>query len=651
MTASKIVLNAASGVGGAGENVEDIFSTFTYKGAGSAQNVTTGIDGQNEGALVWIKSRADSDRHLLFDTARTNGYYLPSNLTDSGGNITAASNSSPFITSTGFSIASAHNWMSATNETYVSWTFRKAKNFFDIVTWTGDGSSSQTISHNLGSTPGLIICRRYSDAGQWITGHRYDYSKYFTLNTDNAAAAWNGNWNATATTFTAHTAGNNEYSLTHSGSSYVAYVFAHNNSDGGFGPDGDADIIKCGSYTGNSGAQEINLGFEAQWVLLKRSDGSDGTYDFWHLTDIVRGMPVLDSISDAPVLIPNASDTESTGYSNIRPTANGFAFSQGNSGENINGHTYIYMAIRRGPMATPTSGSNVFAIDYDDSFSSENAIYVSNFLTDMGIQTNTAGYNKRISTRFTPRRFLEIDNNGAESTSSSNYTWDFMKGWNNQSIATTWFSWMWKRAPGYFDVVAYNPTSTSNQTITHNLGVKPEMVWIKQREAISGNNREWAVGAPDILGINANTLSLNNNYANGTLNYNMFTQQPTATQFVLHGNENGISSNGGKYIAYLFATLEGVSKVGSVSHSGSSTDVDCGFSSGARFVLLKRTDATGDWYIWDSTQGIVSGNDPYLLLNSTAAQVTNTDLIDPLSSGFQISDDLTDGTYLFYAIA
>ena len=79
--------------------------------------------------------------------------------------------------------------------------------------------------------------------------------------------------------------------------------------------------------------------------------------------------------------------------------------------------------------------------------------------------------------------------------------------------------------------------------------------------------------------------------------------------------------------------------------------MDCGFSSGARFVLLKRTDATGDWFVWDSVRGIVSGNDPYLLLNTTAAEVTNTDYIDPLSSGFTISDDFTDGTYIFYAVA
>jgi hypothetical protein len=53
--------------------------------------------------------------------------------------------------------------------------------------------------------------------------------------------------------------------------------------------------------------------------------------------------------------------------------------------------------------------------------------------------------------------------------------------------------------------------------------------------------------------------------------------------------------------------------------------------------MIKRTDTTGDWYVWDSARGIIAGNDPYLLLNSTAAEVTNTDYIDPLASGFEIS--------------
>ena len=117
------------------------------------------------------------------------------------------------------------------------------------------------------------------------------------------------------------------------------------------------------------------------------------------------------------------------------------------------------------------------------------------------------------------------------------------------------------------------------------------------------------------------------------------------------------NSSGNNFISYLFATLAGVSKVGSYTGTATTLQVDCGFTSGARFVLIKRTDSTGDWYVWDSVRGIIAGNDPYLLLNSTAAEVTNTDYIDTYSPGFELSStapaaiNANGGTYIFLAIA
>ena len=77
----------------------------------------------------------------------------------------------------------------------------------------------------------------------------------------------------------------------------------------------------------------------------------------------------------------------------------------------------------------------------------------------------------------------------------------------------------------------------------------------------------------------------------------------------------------------------------------------------------KRTDteiagvAGTNWYYWDSVRGIVAGNDPYMMINRTEAQVTNTDYIDPLNAGFTVtasasaSLNASGGTYLFLAIA
>ena len=61
MTASKIVLNAASGVGGAGLDVDEVFSTYLYTGnSQNGRSIVNNIDLQNEGGLVWIKQRSGS---------------------------------------------------------------------------------------------------------------------------------------------------------------------------------------------------------------------------------------------------------------------------------------------------------------------------------------------------------------------------------------------------------------------------------------------------------------------------------------------------------------------------------------------------------------------------------------------------------------
>jgi hypothetical protein len=130
---------------------------------------------------------------------------------------------------------------------------------------------------------------------------------------------------------------------------------------------------------------------------------------------------------------------------------------------------------------------------------------------------------------------------------------------------------------------------------------------------------------------------------------------PTSSVFTV--NNNYVNYSGDTYVSYLFATCPGVSKVGSYTGNSSNQTINCGFAAGSRFVMIKRTDATGDWYVWDSARGIVAGNDPYLLLNSTAAEVTSTDYIDTDVTGFQITAtapaaiNASGGSYIFLAIA
>jgi len=134
---------------------------------------------------------------------------------------------------------------------------------------------------------------------------------------------------------------------------------------------------------------------------------------------------------------------------------------------------------------------------------------------------------------------------------------------------------------------------------------------------------------------------------------------PTASVFTV-GTNYRVNNSGDTYVAYLFATCPGVSKVGSYTGTGATQTINCGFTTGARFVLIHRIDSgSNDWYVWDSARGIIAGNDPYLLLNSAAAEVTSTDYIDTYSAGFEISStapaainsSASGATYIFLAIA
>ncbi len=248
------------------------------------------------------------------------------------------------------------------------------------------------------------------------------------------------------------------------------------------------------------------------------------------------------------------------------------------------------------------------------------------------------------------RRLLFNEANAATNFSSAR--WDYMDGWynNNSSVSTT-YSWMFKRAPSFFDAVAYKGSSSA-QNISHNLTVKPELMIIKNRD----RGLNWEVYS-SVTGI-TKYMQLNVAYGESSPAPQWNSTEPTATQFSVGSNAGGVNYNGDNHIAYLFASLDGISKVGSYTGTGNDVNVDCGFSSGARFVMIHRTDpVVADWYVWDTTRGIVSGNDPYFLLNTDGAQVTNTDYIDPLNAGFTVTSsapaalNASGGTYLFLAIA
>ena len=644
-----------SAVSGDATYIEDVFSTYLYTGTGAAQTITNNIDLSTKGGLVWTKRRSLSAGNGLIDTVRGATKSISTNT--QGAQATVADSLTAFTT-TGYTLgadASVNSWN--TSGTYASWTFRKQPKFFDIVTYTGNGSA-RTIAHNLGSVPGCIIIKRLDAAfTDWIVYHRSTGAGSYTLlNTTDAAATSTTYFNNTSPTSTVFSLGGSSTTNANTGS-YVAYLFAHD--AGGFGLTGTDNVISCGSFTTDgSGNATVNLGYEPQWVMVKASNAAYQN----EMYDNMRGM----SVPGTANLYPSQSIAESYGatYTGCVPTATGFT-SSAYWGAGV---TLIYIAIRRGPMKVPTDATKVFQpVTYTGTVLNTNIGTMGPI--DAFIVGSRDGYGTSYS-QFVFDRLrgaapeLATSKTAAEvAFSSTVLKFDTQAGWNTNTSTTSYIngsgynyvSWNFKRAPSFFDEVCSTGTGAA-KSISHNLGVAPELIINKNR---TGTANDWCVWCGAAVSGNSNTLFLNNtqaryagpNYWGASYAYDM-----NATTFSV-GSSTATNEAGSKYVSYLFATCPGVSKVGSYTGTGTTKQVDCGFTAGARFVLIKRTDSTGDWYVWDTARGIVSGNDPYLLLNSTAAEVTSTDYIDTYSAGFELSStapaalNASGGTYIFLAIA
>jgi hypothetical protein len=627
--------------------IENLYSTYLYSGNNSTQTITNGINLSSNGGMVWIKARSTTTDHVLFNTVvgassflfanGTSGSQTPSELTSFNSNGFSLSDN-PSIQETNVSTVN-----------YSSWSFQEQAKFFDVVTYTGTGSNT-TIAHNLGSVPGCIMVKRRDSGGAWAVYHRsLANTEYLVLNTTAIKATGTTRWNSTTPTSTVFSLGT-DATVNASGGTYVAYIFAHD--AGGFGLTGTDNVISCGSYTGNGSTTGpvITLGYEPQWVLIKRADS--GLAD-WAVFDTARGM----SLTAANLLYPNSASDEGLGTVGwIQPTATGFQPGWTSSVINASGNTYIYVAIRKGPMQVPTVGTSVFTpiSGRSSGLSQSVPIFNAGFPVDMFFTGSTAGGGEYWLPRLTVGQ-MTSSSTAAETSASATYNFGGMLGVLSATGDLTnalICGWNFRRAPSFFDVVCYTGTGSAT-TQTHNLAVVPEMMIAKIRSGADN----WIV-YHSTLGATKYVL-LDSNGVAQTDSTMWNNTAPTASVFSL-GSSPGTATNlsGQTYVAYLFATCAGVSKVGSYTGTGTTQQINCGFTSGARFVLIKRTSTGGgDWYVWDSARGIIAGNDPYLLLNSTAAEVTNTDYVDTYSAGFELSStapaaiNANGGTFIFLAIA
>jgi len=318
------------------------FKTVLYEGNGGTNFISNvGIDLETNGGLVWLKSRTNTNGHRLYDSVRgatkalssegTYAEYTESGLTSFeengffvGSHTGVNQNSQDFV---------AWNWLAGgeavqnNNGTIPSIVSANPEAGFSIVKYTSTGTSGSTVGHGLSSAPKIAIFKCTSTTGNWITSITNVVSnKYLYLNTNSAGGT--GGFSIDGTNITL----NNTYGDANtSGRTYIAYCW---HSVAGYS--------KIGSYSGGSSGSSnvITVGFKPSFLMVKRTDQGG---DAWNMFDIVRGgSDTFDNYLQADTSGAEAS------YSAREVTfANdGFYWTNAESGTNISGGTYIYMAFK-----------------------------------------------------------------------------------------------------------------------------------------------------------------------------------------------------------------------------------------------------------------------------------------------------------------
>jgi hypothetical protein len=634
-------LSQAAGNAAQTTYVDDVFSTWLYNGNGSTQTITNGIDLAGEGGLVWIKLRnAGTQPHCLFDTTRGIGSYLN---TASISGPQALANGISSYNNNGFSLGSGA--INLTGDIPASWTFRNAPKFFTQLTVGHTNGTATNINLSSLETLGMVVAKITTTTGDWITWHRsLTAGNNLRLNTAAAQTTTNAWLSVSGTTATLATAAPT--------GTYVIYAWAHDAASDGF--------VQCGSFTTNgSGIATVDLGWEPQFLIHKGLAAID-----WSMYDQMRGMA---QGQGAKNLDPSSTAAENTNaVVNLSPT--GFSISSLSSS-----NTFIYLAIRI-PNKPPTSGTEVFQPVVYTGTNVDNRLVNTGMKTDMVMArvrslSSTPGFvvgdrlrgQPYLGTATTNAELADADSLDQQAVSSAEYGTAFssMTGFwvgndatanlNVNTITNSQIVEAFRRAPGFFDIVCDTGTGVTH-TVSHNLAATPELMIRKKRSAADN----WIVYAGDAT----DYLILNSTAATADLNTMWNDAAPTSSVFTV-GTNDDVNQSAATFVTYLFASLPGISKVGSYTGNGTTQTIDCGFTTGARFVMIKQTSGSGgSWFIFDAARGIVTGsNDPILRANLTAAELASDDHLNATPSGFGVRNTITNNlnptgeTFIYLAIA
>ena len=644
---------AISGSGsGISPYVDDNFKVINYLGTGAARTIETdGLTGLNTtGCMIWIFGHANTN-NSIYDTNIGVGNYINPATTAVQ---TADTQAVTAFTSTGFSLGTSAR-VNTSGVYYYAYVFKRSPtSVMDMLAFNANGSST-TVSHGLGAMPGMIILKRYSGTAQnWMVWHQSrPTNKVFFLN-----SAEDGSVQSTAftsVTSTSFTFGS--YIDTQGGANYVAYVFPTNSN------------VVCSGYTGNGSTTgpSVNVGFEPGFTLNRTTTYAGTAY--WCFQDKLRGFTSVVSASgtaNPAYLHPGGGVNNLASYGTVQ---NGFKVQSSAQNFNFNTADYMFMAIRqtnKPASELPTSGFFNTLRNSAISNTSPRSELFSNigFDPDMvlfkSVGSNTLGFihnRDELNTVGTVAysRDLGASNNAVNDAAGFYFDRHHAVTYGGALSAAAFQGYFFKKTVGFFDITTY-VSPGSPMTVPHNLGAVPELMII--RSATGADT--WQVYFAALGNTSRLLLNVNDAVATGVSTWNSTT--PTSTNFYVGDfiTPSATCASGTSYLAYLFASVPGKVKIGSYTGNGAANqNIDCGFSTGARFVLAKPSTTTANWYVCDTTQGINAGADGYWQAQAALAMTgtgSGVDLIDTYSAGFSVTNvgsglNENGHTYVYMAIA
>jgi hypothetical protein len=326
----------------------------------------------------------------------------------------------------------------------------------------------------------------------------------------------------------------------------------------------------------------------------------------------------------------------------------------------VKGNTVMDATLYTGNL-TGQSITNAAAFKPDFVWIKSRSAATNNKLTD-----SVRGTTKAIISESTGTETTDIT--GLTAFNSNGFTVGASTDYNNTSA--TYVGWQWQAGQGSsssntsgditstvsvnatagFSVVTYTGIGSGNYTVGHGLGVAPKMIIMKNRDrAIYWIVYHTSTGKDAFLRLNTTNASAASANIWGTAN-------PTATVFGGAGTDtsNGFIS-GEKIVAYCWAEIAGFSKFGSYTGNGSTdgTFVYTGFR--PKYILLKRTDSTGSWGVWDTSRDTYNAVQYELVPNGADAESAIARM-DILSNGFKLRNtgiafNASGGTYIYMAFA